>query len=290
MTTISIILRVVNFVLMIGIPVFLAMKIYRRGKAGFRPIWIGAAAFVLSQVGHIPFNQFLMFPLLEKIGISPIPREGFQLIMLGLAAGLSAGLFEEITRYLVLRFWLRKDHQELLPVKYGAGHGGIEAILAGLLALIAFVQVLILGGEGGLAGLDVEQAALVQSQLETYWAIPWQHSLLGAWERVSAMAFHIGASILVYKSIVEKKPLWLIIAVLGHTGLDAFAVVGVSKMDLVLFESILFVFTLAWLRWAWMVRARDPDETEIAQEPLPDLGFRATQITAEQIEESRYDE
>jgi len=290
MTTFNVFLRVLNFVLMIGIPVFLAMKIYRLGKSGFRPIWIGAVVFVLSQVGHIPFNQFLMVPFLEARGISPASGDGIPLIVFGLAVGLSAGIFEEVARYFALRLWLKKDHQEILPVKYGAGHGGVEALLLGLLGLVAFVQVLVLGGEGALTGFEPEQAALIQSQLEIYWAVPWQHSLLGAWERISAMAFHIGASIMVYKSIVEKKPAWLVIALLGHTVLDALAVIGVSKMDLVLLESVIFVFALVWLRWSWMVRAKDPDDIEIIEESLPEQGYRAPQITAEQIEESRYDE
>ena len=75
MTTLNVILRILNAALMLGIPCFLALKIYRRGMGGFKPIWIGAAAFVLSQVGHIPFNQFVMLPLLETNGI-PAHRLG----------------------------------------------------------------------------------------------------------------------------------------------------------------------------------------------------------------------
>jgi uncharacterized membrane protein YhfC len=290
MTISAIILRVLNFLLMIGIPALLALFLYRRGKAGFRPIWIGVVAFVLSQVGHIPFNQYLMLPLLERAGISLVSQGGSQLVILGLAAGLSAGIFEEITRYLVLRFWLKKDQQELLPIKYGVGHGGIEAILSGLLALLAFVQVMALGGEGSLVAFDPEQTALIQSQLSAYWAVPWQYSLLGALERVSALAFHIGASIMVYKSVVERKPIWLLIAILGHTALDAFVVIYAPSMDIVLLEGILFVFAFAWLGTSWFVRARDPDKDEPIQGDHPEVRFQTPKVTSDQIEASRYDE
>jgi uncharacterized membrane protein YhfC len=290
MTTISVILRVINFLLMIGIPFFLVLMIFRRGKSGFRPIWIGAAAFIFSQVLHIPFNQFLMLPFLEARGIAPSAPEGAQLVLLGVAAGLSAGVFEEVTRYLVLRFFLRKEQEELLPVKYGLGHGGIEAILAGLLALAAFVQVLALGGEGALSSFEPDEVLLIQSQLETYWTVPWQQLLLGAWERVSALAFHVGASIFVYLSVVKKKPTWLIIAIIGHTVLDAFVVIAVNKIDLVLLEGILFIFALGWFGWAWLVRIKDPGKEEEIKGDVPDLPSITPQITPEQIEESRYDE
>ena len=174
---------------MIGIPVTAALLIYKRGKSGFRPIWIGAAVFILSQVGHIPFNQFLMIPGLKSLGVDVASQGGASLWVLGAAAGLSAGLFEELARYLALKFWLKKDAHTLLPLKYGIGHGGVEALLVGFIALTAVVQVLVLKGEGVVGALDPKQAALVKSQLEAYWAVPWYHLFLGAWEKISACCF-----------------------------------------------------------------------------------------------------
>jgi uncharacterized membrane protein YhfC len=290
MTISALLFRLINIGLMIGIPVFLALRFYRLGGGRFRPIWIGASAFILSQVGHIPFNQFIMLPLLEKGGITPGVSEWGPVVILGVAAGLSAGVFEEITRFLVQKYWLKEDHQEFLPLKYGIGHGGIEAILLGLIALIAFVQVMTLGNEGALSVFDPEQADLIRSQIATYWEIAWYHSLLGAWERISALAFHIGASLLVYKSIVEKNVGWLILAILGHTAVDAMAVVLPSRMSLIAFEGILFVLAAGWLVWAWYIRARDPQLPEQHHESLPNVQIQPPQITTEQIEESRYDE
>lgn len=273
---------------MIGIPVTAALLIYKRGKSGFRPIWIGAAVFILSQVGHIPFNQFLMVPGLKALGVDVAAQGGVSLWVLGAAAGLSAGVFEEIARYLALKFWLKKDAHTLLPLKYGIGHGGVEALLVGGLALIALVQVLVLRGEGAIAALDSETVALVHSQLEAYWAVPWYQSLLGAWERISAMMFHVGASILVYKTVRSKKLIYLIVAVLGHMLLDAFAVIAVQQLDLVLMEAVIFVFSAGWLYWAWRIREIDPEEG-LELPVLDQVQLSAAQVTTEQIEESRYD-
>lgn len=288
MTTTEVILRILNTLLMVGIPCLLAVILIRRGNDGFRPIGIGVAAFVLSQVGHIPFNQFVLLPALEGWGIG-LTQSGWKLLVMGIAVGFSAGIFEETARYLSFRFWLNKEPNMLLPIKYGVGHGGIEAFLLGILALYALIQVLTLGGEGSLDSFSPEQADLIRAQILAYWDVPWQHLLLGAWERVSAMIFHVGASLMVYKSVRKKKPSWLAIAVLGHTLLNAFAVISSQKMDFVLVESILFIFSLGWLIWAWALREREVEELKPALPLLGETRLQTQRITAEQLEESRYD-
>jgi hypothetical protein len=63
-----------------------------------------------------------------------------------------------------------------------------------------------------------------------------------------------------------------------------------DKLGLVLLESVLFIFALGWLGWAWAVRIKDPEKKEDFQEQLPDLPSITPRITPEQIEGSRYDE
>ncbi len=288
MTTTKVILSILNTLLMVGIPCLLAVILIRRGNDGFRPIGVGVAAFVLSQVAHIPFDQFVFLPALEGWGIG-LTQSGWKLLVMGIAVGFSSGIFEETARYLSFWFWLKKEPNALLPIKYGVGHGGIEAFLLGILTLYALIQVLTLGGEGSLVSFSSEQADLIRAQILAYWDVPWQHLLLGAWERVSAMVFHVGASLMVYKSVRKKNPSWLVIAVLGHTLLNAFVVISSQKMDFVLVESILFIFSLGWLFWAWTLREREVEEL-MPELPLPgEMRLQTQRITAEQLEESRYD-
>ena len=248
------------------------------------------AAFILSQIGHIPFNRFVLIPGLDRLGIEVTAQGNWKLIILGLALGLSAGIFEEITRYLVFRFWLYKDPHSLLPVKYGVGHGGIEAFVLGILALVALIQVIILAGDGALSSFPLDQALLIQEQISAYWEVSWGLSLLGAWERISAMSFHVGASLLVYKAVRQKQSRWLVIAILGHTILDAFAVIALQKLNFVILESILFVFAAVWLLWSWCQRMiEDPDVVPTKQQPKQ-LRPSNQHISGEQLEESRYDE
>ena len=178
----------------------------------------------------------------------------------------------------------------LLPVKYGIGHGGIEAFILGILALIGLIQVIFLAGDGALNSFPPDQALLIREQINLYWDMTWGLSLLGAWERISAMAFHLGASLLVYKAVRQKQSRWLVIAILGHTILDTFAVIAVQKLDFVILESILFVFAAAWLFWSWTQKVIEDPEV-IPAKHYPKQLLRSDQhISGEQLEESRYDE
>ena len=288
MNGMAVFFRVLNGLLMIIVPCLAGYVLLRRKGGSFRPIWIGVVGFVLSQVGHIPFNQFLLLPGLERLGVELAAQSGADLWVLGVAVGLSAGIFEETVRYLAFRFWLNKERGGALPWKYGVGHGGIEAILTGLLTLYAFVQASALSGEGVLAGFPADQAKLIQSQVDAYWALPWYQSLLGAWERVSALLFHLGASVFVYKSFRDKNPLWFVVALAGHTGMNAFVVMAAVKMDFLLLELLLFIFAVLWVLWAWYVRPLG-EEDEGLSPPPPEVDLSVSQITSKQLEESRYD-
>ena len=83
-------------IVMMGAPIALARAIRARYGLSWRVFAIGAAAFVLSQVGHIPFNT-LVAPHLP-----PAPSPSF-LWVASIFYGLSAGCFEELARFVATR-------------------------------------------------------------------------------------------------------------------------------------------------------------------------------------------
>ncbi|MGD0753195.1 MAG: hypothetical protein ABSA23_17540 [Anaerolineales bacterium] len=48
--------HLLNGLLMVAMPVGLAIYLAGRWKLGGRIWWIGTASFILSKIGHIPFN------------------------------------------------------------------------------------------------------------------------------------------------------------------------------------------------------------------------------------------
>jgi uncharacterized membrane protein YhfC len=182
---------------------------------------VGAATFVLSQAGHIPFNTLLLNgTVLPAAATWPLP-------VLAAVLGISAGLFEETARYLVYRFWITGAREWRDAVMFGAGHGGCEAIILGVLAAISTLNLLVLTGTDlDTLGLTPQQLAAVQAQLAALKDMPRYVILLGAVERVLAMTFHIAAAVLVLQVFRRGSAMWLVAAILWHAAFDAVAVIA----------------------------------------------------------------
>ncbi|MCJ7699969.1 MAG: YhfC family intramembrane metalloprotease [Anaerolineales bacterium] len=280
--------HVLNFSLMIVMPVGLGLYLVRNQKAPWRLFGIGTLTFILSQVFHIPFNQWVLTPLVTSLGLT-LDQPGIQLALLGLFYGLSAGLFEEVTRYLGYRLWLKEDRDWRSALMYGAGHGGIESILLGALALYAFIQVVTLRGTDLNLVVDAGQVAVVQAQIETYWAMPWYQALLGALERLAAIPIQVSASVLVLQSFRRKNLMWLFLAVGWHTLVDAAAVFAIRTWNVYITEGIVLVFGVLSVVIILSLKSGDEHSPlEPHQGPLMLEEIQAVQPSEENLEDSRY--
>ena len=280
--------RVLNFSLMIAMPIILAVFLSRKFKTEWKLFGIGCLTFIISQVFHIPFNQWILNPLIGKLGLS-ITQSGVQLAAVGLFYGLSAGLFEEITRYLGYKFWIKENRDWKSALKYGNGHGGIEAIILGVLGLMTFIQIMALRGQDLAAVFPSDQLALARMQIEAYWASPWYLAVLGAVERLFAIVFHLSATILVLESFRRKNLIWLGYAIVWHMALDAVAVFAGQTWNAYITEGILGLFGL--LSLGIIFKLKSTDEPEI-QEQTPFVAthpeIRPVDPSQENLEDSRY--
>lgn len=210
-----------NALLMVLLPVALALVLWRRTDASFGLWAVGAVTFVLAQVVHIPLN--LGVARLFSSGVLPKPSDAVTVWLLPLALGLSAGVCEETARYVAFR--LRTSARAWSDgMMMGAGHGGIEAIVLGLLAGLGYVNLLLLRStDPASLGVPPEQVALVTEQVTAYWSTHPLMSLLGAVERAFAITAHLAMSLLVLQA-VRRSIAWLFAAIAFHTLLDAAAV------------------------------------------------------------------
>jgi uncharacterized membrane protein YhfC len=225
--------HLLNGLLMIAIPVGLAFYLTRRFRLGWRLWWIGAATFVLSQIGHIPFNWLLT--RLFQSGVLPLPAVAWRPAFNAVVLGLSAGLWEELTRYAVYRWWAKDARSWNKGVLLGAGHGGIEAIILGLLVLYTFINMVALRNADLAQVVPASQLALAQQQVSTYWSSSWLMSILGAVERSFTIPCQIALSVLVLQAFTRGKFRWVWLAILWHAVLDASAV----------------YFSVAWRAYPW---------------------------------------
>ncbi len=276
---------------MLGLAVGLGVWLTRKFGLPWRIWWIGAATFVFSQVGHIPFN--LGLTKLFSEGLLPAPPENYRLIFNSIVLGLSAGLWEELARYATYRWWAKDVRSFRKGVLLGAGHGGIEAIILGGLVLYTFIQMVAVQGADLKSLVPVEQIALAEAQVATYWSTPWYLSLLGAVERFFTLIAHVALSILVLQSLTRGKSYWLWLAVMWHAFLDAAAVYSANTWGFVWAEVVLGGITLFNLGLIFVLSQPEPLEPEIEQPaPLPTPGqisiLPEIEITEESLQNTRY--
>jgi len=283
----AVFVRYLNPILMILFGLGAGIYLARRYKLDWHLYGIGALTFIGSQVLHLPFNYWALNPLLARAGIMAAPQ-GFNLVILGVALGLSAGVFEEVARYVVFRRWLPLNQTWRESLMFGAGHGGIEAVLLGGLVFYTVVQMVMLRSADLSQVVPPEQLGLAQAQVRIFWALPWYAVLLGALERCAALALHLGATVLVLQAVQRRELRWLGAAVGWHALVDAAAVIGVSVWGMYVTEGLLLLFGGLSLGLVWLLRAEPP-----APVPLPPpapFQIHPAEFSENRIEESRYAE
>lgn len=227
----------------VAIPVALYVLLRKKG-ANHLPFWTGAVtfvlfAFVLEQVAYFFLKKTALWTTITG-----------NVILLGVVGGFMAGLFEETGRFVAFKTVLRKkrgnDHNALM---YGAGHGGIEAVIllsASMVMNIIFSLQFNAGQSSALGGLDAAQQLI---------NTPSWMMLVGAVERMSAVAIHVSLSVLVWFAAKNGKRFWLFpLAILLHLLVDAVAVIlSRSGVNVWIIEGAVYLMAVAFALLAVVV-------------------------------------
>ncbi|MCP4421123.1 MAG: YhfC family intramembrane metalloprotease [Chloroflexi bacterium] len=276
------VLLALNFLLMLILPILLGRLIAARRRVGWGLFGIGAVTFILSQVAHIPFN-WLILQQLKWVDTDNLP-------ILALFLGLSAGTFEETARYLSYRFWAKDARSWGQGLMLGIGHGGIEAILLGVIGLINFTVLLGLKNgyfAGILATVPEDQLYLADEQINALFSVPASMALLGATERVYALMLHLSASLLVLQVFVRGQLRWLGAAIVWHAVIDTAVVYIVFTWGAVETEIVLGL--LSFISVGLIFWLHQPEPVEKSLEPLPELvPLEPVETTTESLSSSKY--
>jgi len=279
----------IQYPLMIVFPILLGGWIHRRYGVSWGIFGAGAMTFIASQVVHLPLNYALGL-LGGGRGVALWP-----LVPMALVAGLSAGVCEEGARWLVLRFFLKRTRGWRPALQFGAGHGGAEAIIFGLLAMLNLVSMLALRSlDPAALGLPAATADQIQAAQAAFWATPWYFSLLAGLERVCAVTFQVAMAVLVMRAFTHHNIGYLAAAIAAHAALDFWAVWGMQTVGAIWTEAGVGVVALVafWL----IVRLREapppaPVPAAAAVPTAADLAPRvlSAEELAQRADASKYD-
>lgn len=282
-----------NVLLMIAMPLVLGAWLARRPGLSWRLFGLGGLTFILSQVVHIPLNAGLTLAFRQNL--LPSPPAAYQLLFNAVVLGATAAFCEELARYAMLKTWLRRERGWAQALMFGAGHGGIEAILLGILAGVSYVNLILIREHPALLNnLPAEQLALARSQVEAYWSAPWYMSLMGAVERVFALGLHLSLATLVMMTFLRRQRRWLWLAIGWHWLVDGIAVYALPTLGALTTEAIVGGTALISLGIVLALRRLEPPPPpagslpESTAEPAPVLPTEG-RVTAESLERSRFE-
>lgn len=235
------------------VPFFILRK---KMKSRFVPLLIGAATFiifalVLEQIAH----RLILTPA-TMVYMSQNP------LVYMLYGGLMAGVFEECGRFVAFKLMRKKYNTSGDALSYGLGHGGVEAVIILGLVMVSNIVMAMMINSGSINSLTgLVPAEQMQAVVNGLVATPPAMFLVGAVERLGAVAFHVGASVLVYLAASKRASLWFFpLAILLHALLDfpaALYQMGVIK-EIWVIEAFVLVFA-GLVLWFAINRLRAAD-------------------------------
>lgn len=175
---------------------------------------IGMLVFFISQILiRIPILTYVLPNMMWFIKLSANPYS------YGIFLGLTAGIFEEVGRYIAFKYMLKKNNEWIDGISYGFGHGGIEALLiTGFSCLNLFIGCIMINN-GSL--INQPNNAALNTLYNQCMGLTSSAGFIAGFERISAMAIHIGLSMIVLYGVRNRKIIYLFISILIHTLVNA---------------------------------------------------------------------
>lgn len=280
------ILYSLNVLVMVALPLVVASLVARRGKVDWGLFGMGAATFVGSQIFHIPLNV-----VLGNVGLIPTDfAVQSNLILASMVLGLSSGVSEEVARYLTYRFWAKDARSWSKGLMLGAGHGGIEALIVGVIAALNIGFLFLIHAGRLEAAIPAELLPEVQAQAAALFDVAWYDTILGAVERILTVCVHLAMSIMVLQVFVRGQIRWLFAAIGWHALLNGVAVYTVTTWGAYVAEGWIALMAVASLGIIYALRnSAIVAEPAGAQEEVVLPEIKPVALTAEQLDKTRYD-
>lgn len=206
---------IINVIICFGIPIGFLIYLIAAKRDGIKPFFVGVLVFLISQVFlRIPILQYVL-PKMDWY----VTMSAFYPIIYCIFLGITAGIFEEVGRFLGFKLALKKKRTWFHGLAFGIGHGGIEAILLAGMSNLKNLAILISFNNGSYSsskfGISEEKVRALFNGVSN------MNILFGGIERILAITLHVGLTLLVLYGINKRKNIYLLLAILIHGTTDA---------------------------------------------------------------------
>lgn len=254
----------------IALPIVVVLIWKIRKKEPMTTILIGAATFLLfALILEKLIQNVIIFPVQMGLPDHAVSRFiNARPLLWAFLVGLFPGVFEETGRLVAFKTVLRKRKNRETSISHGLGHGCFEAMFLIGVAYIEYIALGIMINTGTFSTLIDQAAAQAPEAIGQLNTIAVQLAsfsfgsmALALVERVFAVLYHVGASIMVFYACRDKNKFWLYpLAILLHTGLDfiaALTMVNIFNPSPVVLEVIVGVYGILTFLGAYFLLYRN---------------------------------
>ncbi len=244
---------VLDLVICFILPVVIFIFIQKKYKKSVKVFLLGALAFFVSQI-------VLRIPIINNILPQFTWYIAFQIkypYLYWIFLGLTAGIFEELGRLILIKFFMKKNRRFIDSISFGLGHGAIEAmIITGItyITMLVFAIMINTGGIGAKLNLPQEAINAIYAQIT---ALSPLDAIMGGIERIIAMGIHIGLTVIIFEGVIKNKAaIYFIIAVLIHAAIDS-SIGFMSQMfgfSVLAMEAVFAVMSAALMLYVYRAR------------------------------------
>jgi uncharacterized membrane protein YhfC len=204
------------FPIVFSFALFAGLILFYRKRTG-----VAAKPVIIGAIGFVVITQVLE-KVLHLVVITAFPNYADYPVLFGLYGGMAAGTFEELGRFLLFTWLLKKYHDYKGGISFGIGWGGIEAVVLMLMLMGTNIMYAVLINSGTFestlgAKLSPDQIASIKDTVLSQGA---SYYFLAAVERFFAAFLQIAFSLWVLIGVVKKKFSYVIYALFIHAAFD----------------------------------------------------------------------
>lgn len=208
----NIIAIAITLIISIGLPVALITIWKKKSDANVWIALVGVGTFIFFVMMLEEGFKFCTSVTIGRLFFREVS------ILLAVYTGLTAGIIEEIGRFLIIKLCKRVRFNHLTKenaVMFGIGFGGAESVFMVGLTYISNLSSALTINSGSLKEISSASIAKLE-QLANLRDLPWQLFLLATLENMAKIMLHICLSYLVYRAVKDRRFFYCLIAMALH--------------------------------------------------------------------------
>jgi uncharacterized membrane protein YhfC len=216
----------ISILIQLVLPIGLGVLIMRHYHTHWRPVLVGVLAYLVFQIVELPLFQTIGATDFYTTQIAPLPP-----VTGAILVGFVSAIIEQVIR--TGGFWFVRNSIQSWGggLTVTAGYAGIESVLIGfqfLLNLIAAISITSSGTQG--LNLTPDEAANLQTQITSFWQLPWYLPLAAALQRVAVIMMQAALGMMVWLAISRKIWVWLGAGLAWQAAMNALTVILSASM------------------------------------------------------------